>query len=139
MVQKVRDLMTTQLAKLEADRSVAEGARLMREQNVGDVLVVRDGKLAGIVTDRDIVVRCVAADADPKATPLASICSQEMATLAPEDDADMAVVLMERKAIRRIPVVERGKLLGIVSLGDLAADRDRMSALGQISTAPPNR
>jgi CBS domain-containing protein len=131
--------MTTTLSKLEAGRSVAEAAQRMRDQDVGDVLVTNEGKLLGILTDRDVVVRCVAAGADPKATPVEEVCSQALATLSPDDDVAIAVTLMAKKAIRRIPVVEDGVPRGIVSIGDLAAQRDERSALAAISAADPNR
>ena len=139
MGEKIRDLMTTDLVTLDERMTVADAARFMREENVGDVLVTHQGVLAGIVTDRDLVVRCLADGGDPADTPLESVCSRDLATLAPEDDADAAVRLMEGMAVRRIPVVEDGQLLGIVSIGDLAQARDPSSALGLISEAPPNR
>jgi CBS domain-containing protein len=89
------------------------------------------------VTDRDIVVRAVAAGKDLGKTPLREICSKEVFTLSPEDDLDEAVKLMREKAIRRVPVISDGTAVGILSLGDLAQERDRRSVLGQISAAPP--
>lgn len=139
MTPKIRDVMTTNLVQLEAGSSVDEAARQMRERDVGDVLVTRDGKLAGILTDRDIVVRGIAEGADPRKTPIEKICTPDPATLSPEEDWDAAVRLIGDKAIRRIPVVEDGKLMGIVSLGDLAQERDRGSALGRVSSAQPTR
>jgi CBS domain-containing protein len=138
MPNKVRDVMTKNPIALEADQPVTVAARRMREAEVGDVLVTRDGDLCGIVTDRDIVVRCVASGGDPETTALGRICSEAVATLRPDDDADRAVALMKQHAVRRIPVVDDGRLVGIVSLGDLAVERDRSSALGSISAAPAN-
>lgn len=139
MGKQIRELMSTDLVKLDAGQPVAEAARRMRDENVGDVLVTRDGELEGILTDRDIVVRCIAENGDPSSMPVEQVCSAELATLAPEIDSDDAVSLMSKKAIRRIPVVENGEPVGIVSIGDLAEERDRRSALGAISAAPPNR
>ncbi len=139
MGQKIRELMTKDPLTMDIARPLVEAARMMRDADVGDVLCMRDGKLAGIVTDRDIVVRCIAEDADPKTTPVERACSRDLTTLSPEDDSDNAVKLMGKKAIRRIPVVENGKPVGIVSLGDLAVARDRESALGGISAARANR
>jgi len=139
MGQTIRDLMQTDLVQIEADRPITEAARLMRDQDVGDVLVTRAGELAGIVTDRDIVVRCLAAGENPADAKLESVCSAQLATLSPDDDSDEAVRLMEDKAVRRVPVVEGTTPVGIVSIGDLARARDEASALGQISAAPPNR
>lgn len=139
MGQKIRDLMTDRLVDLDPDRPIAEGARRMREENIGDVLLTRGGKLEGIVTDRDIVVRCIAEDGDPRTGKLGDICSRDMITLSPDDDAAEAARLMGDKAIRRLPVVENGLLRGVVSLGDLAVERDQHSALREISAAPPTR
>jgi CBS domain-containing protein len=111
----------------------------MRANDIGDVIVVDDnGKLTGIVTDRDIVVRVVAEGRDPRATRLGDIASRELTVLAPDDPVERAVELMRERAIRRLPVVEQGKPVGIVSIGDLALDRDPDSALADISAAPPN-
>lgn len=112
----------------------------MRAASVGAVLVAADGKLAGIVTDRDITVRVVAQGRDPSTTPLADVCSCELTTLSPDDDVDRAIEVMRSKAVRRLPVVDStNQPLGIVSLGDLALERDPSSVLGRISGAPPNQ
>jgi len=87
---------------------------------------------------RDIVVRTVAEARDPATTTLADICSHALTTVSPTDSIEQAVQLMRAKAIRRLPVVEGGQAVGIVSLGDLAVERDPSSALGDISAAPPN-
>jgi CBS domain-containing protein len=100
--------------------------------------VEKNGALCGIVTDRDIVVRCVAEGGDCDEMTLASICSPHLATLSPNDQIGNAIELMRKKAIRRIPVVEDGKAVGILSLGDLALERDPKSALGGISAAAAN-
>ncbi len=126
---------------LPAASSIREAARLMRDHDMGPVIVVNDdGSLRGIVTDRDIVVRAVAEGRDPSATRLAEICSEEeLVAVRPDDDADDAVRLMRERAIRRLPVVENNRPVGVVAIGDLAAVHDPDSALGEISQAPPNR
>jgi CBS domain-containing protein len=91
------------------------------------------------VTDRDIVVRALADGREASATTLADICTRDLETLSPEDSASDAVRLMSSKAIRRVPVVEDGKPVGIVSIGDLAIEQDPDSALADISEAKPNR
>ena len=112
----------------------------MRDDNVGAVIVEDAGKICGIVTDRDIAVRAVAQERDPRTTPLSEICSKALTTLSPDDDVDRAVQMMREKAIRRVPVVDaRKQAVGILSLGDLAVERDARSVLGQISAAPPNQ
>jgi CBS domain-containing protein len=131
--------MTFKITSLPMSASVREAARAMRDANIGDVLVVKHGNLCGIVTDRDLVVRAIAEGREPASTTLADICSEELATVSPTDSIDHAVQLMRQQALRRLPVVENGHAIGIVSLGDLAQDRDPQSALGEISAAPPNR
>ncbi len=139
MEQKIRDIMTTPALCLDASQSVSEAAKYMRENDVGDVLVTRNGQLCGIVTDRDIVVRCIAPGEDPDEMRIEEICSRQLTTLSPEDAVETAVEQMREKAVRRIPVVDEDRLLGIVSLGDLARERDPRSALGAISSASANR
>jgi CBS domain-containing protein len=139
MAQSIREVMTANPVSLMAASSVAEAARAMRDAHIGDVIVLDNGRICGIVTDRDIVVRAVAEGRDPSTTKLASICSEELTTLSPTDNVEDAIYLMREKAIRRLPVVEGGKPVGIVSIGDLALERDPHSALGHISAAPPNR
>ena len=110
----------------------------MRDAHVGDVLVMRHEAICGIVTDRDIVVRCVADGADPHLTPIGEICSTDLTDVRPEDRLDDAIELMRYRAIRRLPVVEGDQPVGILSLGDLATVRNPSSALADISEAPPN-
>jgi CBS domain-containing protein len=140
MAKRVRDLMNRDPIKLGSDTPVVEAARRMREANVGAVIVVDEGKLIGIVTDRDITVRAVARGLDPKATPLADICSNATYTIAPDDNIDQALAVMRENAVRRVPVVDGGnQAVGILSLGDLALERDPRSVLGRISAAQPSR
>lgn len=138
MAQTVKDVMTSDVVCCEASATVAEGARLMRERGIGDVLVNDDGQFRGIVTDRDIVVRCVADGKDIKKSKLADVCSNDVTTATPDMSVDDAARLMRDRAIRRLPVVESGRAIGIVSLGDLAMDRDPASVLGGISSARPS-
>jgi len=88
----------------------------MRDGNIGDVIVLKDSQVCGILTDRDIVIRAVAEGRDLTATKVADICSQDLTTIAPTDEVEQAVRLMRDKAIRRLPVVEGGKPVGIVSI-----------------------
>jgi CBS domain-containing protein len=136
----VSELMHTDLVKLDANASVVDAARKMRDSSIGDVLVTDDGgKLRGIVTDRDLVVRCLASASDPRATRIGEVCSKDLVTLSPNDDFQEAVQLMNDHAVRRLPVVDSGTVVGIVTLGDLSVAQDRESALGGISAAPPNQ
>jgi CBS domain-containing protein len=134
--EKLRDVMTRDPIVLDGRTSIADAARCMRDCDVGDVLVGENGRLRGIVTDRDLVVRCLAEEKTDAR--LGDICTHELVTLPPEAPVEEAVRLMEQKAVRRIPIVEDERPVGIVSLGDLAIARDRGSALGEVSAAPPN-
>jgi CBS domain-containing protein len=135
----IRDVMTKNPLCLPETASVLQAARAMRDSHIGDVLVTDSSdKLAGIVTDRDIVVRAAADGLDPRHVPLGRIMSKPEYTLEPDDSIDRAIQLMSKAGVRRIPVVENGRPLGIVSLGDLAVERDPNSVLGRISGAPAN-
>jgi CBS domain-containing protein len=138
MAQHIRDVMTPNPVSLPGTASVHEAARAMRDGDMGDVIVLENNRVCGIVTDRDIVVRTVAEAQDPATTTLADICSHRLLIVTPTDNIEEAVRLMRTHAIRRLPVVEGGKAVGIVSLGDLAVERDPDSALGGISAAPPD-
>ncbi|GIH68237.1 CBS domain-containing protein [Sphaerimonospora thailandensis] len=139
MAQKVREVMTPAPVTVPSDASIVQAARLMREHNIGDVLVTEDDRLCGVITDRDIVVRAVADSRDLTATAVAAVCSSSgLATVTPDQDTTQALRLMRDKAIRRVPVVEEGRPVGVVSLGDVALERDPASALSDISAARPN-
>jgi CBS domain-containing protein len=139
MAQDIRSVMTSNPVTLPMTSSVAEAARAMRDANIGDIIVLDGKQTCGILTDRDIVVRAVAEGRNLTTTKLADICSQELTTMSPTDNVEDAVRLMREKAIRRLPVIEGGKPVGIVSIGDLAVSQDPRSALGYISAAPANR
>lgn len=138
MATTVRDVMTSALVTFPENATAAEAAQGMREWDIGDVLVERDGKVAGIVTDRDIVVRAVAEGRAPSSVKLSEICSDMLVTVAPSDTVDSVVRLMRDNALRRVPVFDGDRAVGIVTLGDLAMERDEHSALADISAAPPN-
>jgi len=138
MAKSIKDAMTTKPASLPASATVADAAQQMRELDIGDVLVEQEGRRAGIVTDRDIVVRAIAEGRDVTSK-LGDIVSSEVVCITPAESADDAIRLMRERALRRVPVVENGRPVGIVSLGDLAGERDPRSVLGEISSAPPNR
>jgi CBS domain-containing protein len=137
---QVRDVMTPLPATVKASETVAAAANTMRQLDVGSIIVVNDsGHAAGILTDRDIAVRAVAQGLDPQATTVGEIYSEELTSVSPNDSVDEAVRLMRDRAIRRLPVVEGDRPVGIVSIGDLAIERDRRSALADISAEVPNR
>jgi CBS domain-containing protein len=138
MTQTVADVMTTDPRALDVTSSVEEAARAMREEGIGDVIVCDDGAVCGIVTDRDIVVRVVAEGRGPGSVRLGEMCSSDLAAVTGDTPVGEAVTLMRDRALRRLPVVDGRRPVGIVSLGDLAAERDPESALADISVAPPN-
>ncbi len=129
--------MTPNPIVLPRDASIVQAAREMKANDIGDVIVQDDGKICGIVTDRDIVVRAVA-DGGLEGKSLGDICSERIVCINPNDPIDEAVQMMREHAIRRLPVCEGEKVVGVVSLGDLAVERDEKSALGAISRAPAN-
>ena len=140
MAHLVGEVMTTDVRRVSPATSVLQAALTMRLANVGAVLVVDDmERLVGILTDRDIVVRVVATGRLPETTRIYTICSRTLTTISPKAGVAEAVRLMREKAIRRLPVVdEEGRVVGILSLGDVAVERDRHSALADISRADSN-
>src|SRR5262245_38646117 len=139
MAQHIRDLMTPNPVTLSAASTLVDAAIAMRDFDVGAVIVADNGQIYGIVTDRDIVVRAIANGNYPATTRVEEICSRELTTVSPSDAIPEAVRLMRDKAIRRMPVVEDGQPVGIISIGDLAGEQEPHSPLAGISDAPPNR
>jgi CBS domain-containing protein len=139
-MQRISDVMTADVTTCPQDATIEDAARLMRQEDIGDVLVTdEEGRLAGIVTDRDIVVRALAEGRSPGETPVRDVLTTEVVALEPKDAVDRAVQVMRDGAVRRVPVVEDGRPVGIVSIGDLAVERDPDSALADISAAEPNQ
>ncbi len=138
MAQTVRDVMTENVVTLPGSAPLTDAARRMKEADIGDVIVMADGELCGVVTDRDIVVRAIAEGRDPQSSTLDEICSHEVVTVGPDDSLEQAVEVMRQRAVRRLPVVQGGRPVGIVSIGDLAIERDETSALADISAAEGN-
>lgn len=138
MAQAIKEVMTANPASVDLHASAADAARRMREADAGAILVTEDGHLKGLVTDRDIVVRAVADGRDPSQVEVREICSADVEALRPDDDVDRAVQLMRERHVRRMPVVEGDRPVGIVSIGDLAIERDERSALADISAAKSN-
>ena len=131
--------MTKGVQCVSEGASVREVALLMRDRDIGDVLVCDDaGKLCGIITDRDITVRVVAEGKDPDDVKVRDCCSAQVVTLSPTATDEDAIRIMREKAVRRVPVVDGDKPVGIVSIGDLAVSNDPKSALASISSASPN-
>ena len=137
MADTVRDVMTSDPTTVDASATVQDAAKAMESGDIGAVLVVENGEVQGIVTDRDIVVRAVAKGSAGD-TSVREVCTTGLQTLSPDDSVDDAIEKVRQSDVRRLPVVEDGKPVGILSLGDLAVDRDSDSALADISSAPPN-
>lgn len=139
MARQAQDIMTKQVQTVRTDAPVLEVACIMRDQGIGDVLVTDEsGALCGIVTDRDIVVRAVAAGMSLENTKVSEICSGDLVQVEPSTSVEEIVRIMRERAIRRVPVVQDKKPVGIVSIGDLAQIKDPDSALADISSAAPN-
>ena len=136
---KVRDVMTAEPVSITGATSLAEASRIMRDRDIGALIVLEKEDVAGLITDRDIVVRAIADSRMPDETPVSDVVSDQLVTIGPEDDLDRVVRTMREHALRRVPVLEGGRPVGIVSLGDLAVDRDPDSVLGEISASEPNR
>lgn len=137
----VRDLMNSAVVSITPEESAALAARLLSRHDLGSLPVCgQNGRLVGIVTDRDIITRCVAAGEDPSRVPVQDIMSRVPVTIAPGDDIHAAARQMAARQVRRLPVVEGGKVVGMVSLGDLArnhrCDTEAAEALSDISANP---
>ena len=117
---KVRDAMTGDVATARLDTTLDDIASMMKDENVGAIPVIEDGELAGIVTDRDIVIRCIADGRDPSDTTVEDVLSEQIQTIEPDADLEEAAQMMSGQQIRRLPVVEDGVLIGMISLGDIA-------------------
>ncbi|WP_019137590.1 CBS domain-containing protein [Cellulomonas massiliensis] len=136
MPRTVADVMTADPVTLPLTATVREAAELMRERDIGDVVLVQDDGGCAIVTDRDLVVRVLAVGGSAH-DPVGQVASTA-ATVEPSTPLEEAARLMAQDAVRRLPVVHDGRIVGVVSLGDLAVEVDPGSVLGDISSAPPS-
>lgn len=135
---KVKELMTTRVIRIAPEENASVAARTLTHYNVGALPVCgADGRLCGMVTDRDIVTRCLAAGRRPEDTAVGDIMTKNVVTVKPEMDAGAAASLMARQQVRRLPVVEQGDLCGMVTLGDLSRNEqsapDATDALAEIT------
>jgi CBS domain-containing protein len=138
-VRQVREVMTSNPQTVTQRTTLRDAASTMASSNIGDVLVVDDaGMLRGILTDRDIAIRAVAEGRDPATTTAGDITTGSVMSVPPTASVHEAMDVMHRYDIRRVPVVESGKAVGIVSLGDLSTSRAARGVLADISSAPPN-
>ena len=136
MGKTVRDAMTPNVRSATSTESLAEVAKKMRDEDVGSLPVVEDERVVGIVTDRDIVVRAVAERIDPHSIRVGEVASREVVTVEPEQDLDEALALMASHRVRRLPVVEGGRLVGVLAQADVALvakDKNAGEMLEEIS------
>ena len=132
---KLREIMTNQVVRIHPDESVSVAARTLTHYNIGILPVCgSDGRLCGLVTDRDIVTRCLAAGREPQRTSVREVMTAKIIAARPDMDASIAASLMGSKQIRRLPVMENGRLCGMVSLGDLAGKEESSMEAGDALT-----
>jgi CBS domain-containing protein len=120
MAKNIKEVMTTGVKACEPTATVVEAAKLMAQEDVGPTPIVEDGRLVGIVTDRDIVVKAVAQGKDVNSTKIGDIASRDLVTISPDMDMNDALELMAENQVRRLPVVEGDRLVGIVAQADIA-------------------
>lgn len=137
---KVRNIMSDRVIKIHPEETVQVAARTLKQHNIGFLPVCgSDGKLCGLITDRDLITRCVAANLPPEKTSVRQIMTGQVHTADPNMEASVAAHLMGRQQVRRLPVVEGGKLCGILSLGDLSRQEDSvMDAADALSDITEN-
>ena len=138
MARTVEEIMTRDPRTVNASDTIVDAARVMNESDIGDVIVVEGEEIKCIVTDRDIVVRAIAEGLDPQSTSVSDVCTPSLETIEPNASVDEALRKMRDADIRRLPVVQDGRPVGIVSLGDLAVEREPDSTLADISAASPD-
>jgi CBS domain-containing protein len=139
-MKSVRDTMTENPRSISASASVVEAAQLMREQHVGSLPITDDELLVGMITDRDITTRVVAEGADQMNTSVGDVSSRDLITVEPDSDLDDALQLMARHQVRRLPVVENGRLVGIVAQADIAlSENEKTGKLVEAISEPSER
>jgi CBS domain-containing protein len=137
-MRKLRDIMSPAPACMAPADTVSAAAKAMKERGVGTVLVLTDGQLSGLLTDRDITVRVLAENRDPQTTRIDEICSTDVAVLGPEDNMDQAARLVREHVVRRIPVLQDGIPVGVVSIGDLALEKAQRSPAPRLPAQTPD-
>jgi CBS domain-containing protein len=135
----VGEVMTRDPVTVQSDATIVDAARLMRDRDIGPLVVVDSDQVRGIVTDRDLVVRGLADGRDPNSVRIADVCTGDVETVSPDEPIADAVRRMEQRDVRRLPVVEGGRPVGIVAMGDLAVEGELPpSSVADISAASPN-
>jgi len=136
---EVKDIMTRSVVTVDSAESVELAARTMARHNIGALPVVSGGKLCGMLTDRDIVTRCLAANRIPGSTTVKQVMTEQVTSIRPDMHTGVAAHLMGRLQVQRLPVVENGKVCGMLSLGDLAASREEArDAFGALTDITAN-
>jgi CBS domain-containing protein len=130
---QVREIMTTRIVSVEPSSTVKDAALLMNRHNIGAVPVIDGGSIRGMLTDRDIVLRCVAENRDAGNVKVSDICSQGAVSVRPEETVKDAMHIMASEQVRRLPVVENGKLIGMLSFADIAREKSGMELAEAIS------
>ena len=129
---EIKDIMTQSVVSIDPGESVEIAARTMAQHNIGALPVCKDGKLCGMLTDRDIVTRCLAANRMPGNTTVKQVMTEQVTSVRPDMETGAAAHLMGRLQVRRLPVVENGKICGMVSLGDLAIREETTLDAGDV-------
>ena len=125
MGKGIREVMTSKVCSIDADKPVAYAAKMMRDEDVGLAPIVEGDRLVGTLTDRDIAIRVVAEGRDPESTPVRDVASTDLVTVDPQQDFEEALRLMAQHQVRRLPVVEEdGRLVGVVAQADVARQAD---------------
>ena len=136
---KIRDVMSSPVVRISPEESVRVAARMLERHNIGALPVCGwDGKLCGMLTDRDIVTRCLASGKDPGTTRVRDVMTSGISVIRPDMETSTAAALMAGKQIRRLPVMENGKLCGLISLGDLATRAEEEKEAGKVLTQVSN-
>ena len=138
MAQSIQEVMTRDPQSVDIEDPLTRAAELMKQSDIGAVIVTENGEMCGLVTDRDIIVRAIAEHRDPESTKVRDVASTGVESVSPDASVEDAIKIVREHNVRRVPVVQDGKPVGIVSIGDLAIERDQDSALADISSATPN-
>ncbi|GIG74548.1 CBS domain-containing protein [Planosporangium flavigriseum] len=134
----VREVMTRDPITMDVDTVISAIARQMRDAYISDVIVTEGDRVRGIVTERDILIRAVAEDADPRATTAGDVLTRDLVTVAPDDDIKAAEGLMRVNGIKHLPVCDGDRLVGIVALGDLVVEEQPESFFAGVEVEDRN-
>lgn len=130
---QIREIMTTRIISVKPETTIKDAAALMSHDNIGSVPVVDGEAVRGMLTDRDIVLRCVAQSRDINNTKVSDVCSNGAVTVRPDQNVNEAMNIMSTEQVRRLPVVENGKIIGMLSFADVARQRAGMELASTIA------